>query len=200
MANRIVYQFLITLDQIEPAIWRRIQVLEKYTFWDLHVAIQDSMGWLDYHLHAFRFGQRNSRPRWEIGIPDDEGFDTVKIRPGWEVPIVEHFGKVGTRCTYEYDFGDGWVHEIQLEGIMLAEQRRRYPQCIAGARACPPEDCGGVPGYNRLLQVIADPTDDEYEEMVTWLGKQYESESFAPDNVRFDNPKKRWDLAFAGRQ
>jgi len=198
MANRIVYQFLITLDELEPAIWRRIQVPEKYTFWDLHVAIQDSMGWLDYHLHAFRFGARNSRSGWEIGIPYDEGFDTVETLPGWEVPIIERFAKVGTRCTYEYDFGDGWAHEILLEGTMLAEQRQRYPKCIAGARACPPEDCGGVPGYSRLLEVIADPTDDEYEEMVTWLGERFESESFAPDEVTFDNPKKRWDLAFAG--
>lgn len=84
--KRSVYDFKVTLLDTTPAIWRRIQVPEKYTFWDLHVAIQDSMDWLDYHLHSFRFGK--GRPRWEIGIPDDEGFDDLKILPGWEVPMI----------------------------------------------------------------------------------------------------------------
>lgn len=196
MANRVVYQFLVTLLGIDPPIWRRIQVPEKYSFWDLHVAIQDSMGWMDYHLHAFRFSTRQSRPRWEIGIPDDEGFDSVTTRPGWEVPIADHFQRPGTDCTYEYDFGDGWLHDVLLEGVLLAEKGYRYPRCVAGARACPPEDCGGVPGYYRLLQVMSDPSDDEYEDMLTWLDKKYEPEEFALDTVKFDNPQKRWDQAF----
>ena len=74
MTSRIVYQFKIILEDISPTIWRRIQVPGSYSFWGLHVAIQDSMGWLDYHLHAFRFGNSKSKISWEIGMPDDEGF------------------------------------------------------------------------------------------------------------------------------
>ncbi|MFQ5761383.1 MAG: plasmid pRiA4b ORF-3 family protein [Acidiferrobacterales bacterium] len=200
MVKRIVYQFKITLGGIEPPIWRRIQVPEAYSFWDLHVAIQDSMGWLDSHLHAFRFGKARSKTRLEIGIPLDEGFETERTVPGWKVPIVEHFGVIGTTCEYEYDFGDGWVHEVSLEGRLLRESGRRYPRCLEGARACPPEDCGGVPGYYRLLEIMSDPSDEEYEDMVTWIGDRYHSESFDPEEVKFDNPKRRLKNAFTDRR
>ncbi|MCH7881167.1 MAG: plasmid pRiA4b ORF-3 family protein [Proteobacteria bacterium] len=197
MTNRVVYQFKIILEDINPTIWRRIQVPRSYTFWDLHVAIQDSMGWLDYHLHAFRFGKRKSNISWEIGIPDDEGIGTVDTLPGWEVSIVDHFHEPGSSCIYEYDFGDGWTHEVLLEGILLSEKGRRYPLCIGGERACPPEDCGGSPGYYRLLQVLSDHNDEEYEDMVEWVGKKFSPEKFVPNKVKFDNPGKRWDMAFS---
>lgn len=197
MAKRVVYQFKITLTEIDPPIWRRIQVPDTYSFWDLHVAIQDSMGWLDSHLHTFRFGKARSKTRSEIGIPLDEEFDMVRTLPGWEVPIVEHFSAIGSTCVYEYDFGDGWVHEVLLEGMLLREPRRRYPRCLAGARACPPEDCGGVPGYYRLLEIMSDPSHEEYEDMLTWIGDRYHCELFAPEEVKFDNPQRRWKNAFS---
>lgn len=197
MVSRVVYQFKISLLEIDPTIWRRIQVPETYSFWDLHVAIQDSMGWFDCHLHAFRFSNRRSKVRREIGIPDDEGFDTIETLPGWEIPIVDHFHEVGIKCAYEYDFGDGWAHDIVLEGILLREKGRRYPLCIAGERACPPEDCGGAPGYYRMLQVLSDPNDYDHEDMVTWVGDRFEAETFSPEKVKFDNPGKRWDMAFS---
>ena len=101
----LVYQFHIKLVGIERTVWRRIQVPAKYSFWDLHVAIQDAMGWLDYHLHAFRVHQKYKRRPLEIGIPLDE-YDEEVVIPGWEVSISEYFTVPGQSMEYEYDFGD----------------------------------------------------------------------------------------------
>ena len=158
------------------------------------------MGWLDCHLHSFRFGKPRSRNRIEIGIPLDESFDGVETLPGWEIPIPKFFGEVGDQCVYEYDFGDGWEHTVTLEAIMLAEKRRRYPSCPEGERACPPEDCGGEGGYYHVLEVISDPQDEEYEGMIEWLGGAFDPEHFAPSKVKFDNPAKRWKVAFEDEQ
>jgi len=193
---KCVYQFKISLKEIEPTIWRRILVPEAYSFWDLHVAIQDSMGWLDSHLHAFRFGRQRSRFVTEIGIPMDDDFGAA-VLPGWEVSTAEFFDEVGEHGVYEYDFGDGWEHDVLLEGILLREKGRRYPCCVGGARACPPEDCGGVPGYYHLLEVIRDPSDEEYEDLRAWLGGNYDPGEFAMEKVKFHNPKIRWKQAFS---
>jgi len=192
--KRVICQFKIELLGSDPSIWRRIQVPERYSFWDLHVAIQDAMGWLDCHLHAFRFGQSRF-PSWEIGIPSDDDFSDIKILPGWEIEIQERFS-VGTSCIYEYDFGDCWSHELTLEGIILAEKGRRYPICLEGELSCPPEDCGGIPGFYLLLEVLKDLEDEEYENITSWLGGEYRPDSFDPADIKFDNPSKRWDYAF----
>ena len=197
MENR-VYQFKIQLKEITPAIWRRILVPETYNFWDLHVAIQDSMGWFDCHLHVFRIRTDSSLSFIEIGIPNEDRFeDEPEIIPGWEIPISRYFNDVGVTSEYEYDFGDGWEHDVNLEGILQKEKGTKYPKCIDGSRACPPEDCGGVPGYYYLLEVISNPRHEEYEEMITWLGGKYDPEEFNPDEIKFDNPKKRWEHAFS---
>lgn len=154
--NHLIYQFKVTLKDIQPSIWRRIQVPDQYSFWDLHVAIQDSMGWLDYHLHVFRIPGLHRGKAVEIGIPDDEIDDDVII-PGWTIPICDYFREPGNTAMYAYDFGDGWLHEVMLEGILIKEKGVKYPRCIAGERACPPEDCGSVPGYYDLLDIIRNP-------------------------------------------
>ena len=196
-----IYQFKIALQGITPTVWRRIQVPEGYSFWDFHVAIQDSMGWLDYHLHAFRVRRKHSRAAIEIGIPDDYGFEgDAEIHAGWEIPISDYFHDIGATADYEYDFGDGWQHDILFEGILLREKGQKYPRCIDGAQACPPEDCGGVHGYNRVLEVLSDPGDNEHEEMLVWLGGKYDPQEFAPEKAKFDNPTKRWKLAFSEGQ
>ena len=197
MANK-VFQFKITLKDIKPVIWRRILVQESYSFWDLHVAIQDAMGWLDCHLLSFRMKLKHSRKFTEIGIPDEDRFEgDPEGLPGWEIRICDYFLDVGFTALYEYDFGDGWEHEVVLEGIVLREKGQKYPKCIDGARACPPEDCGGIPGYYHVLEVISDPSHEEYEEMVTWLGRKYDPDEFAPELIKFDNPRQRWDMAFS---
>ncbi len=200
--KHLIYQFKATLDGISPPIWRRIQVPAIYSFWDLHVALQDAMGWFDYHLHTFRLSNSRKRQQVEIGIPGDE-IEDQQVLPGWEVPIIEYFTEPGQTALYEYDFGDGWEHEILFEGILIKEKGAKYPKCTAGERACPPEDCGGTPGYFRLLDIIKDPNHDEYAEMIDWLKGHvvnyypYNPDEFDPEKVLFWNPRKRWKMAFS---
>jgi hypothetical protein len=194
--RRSAHRFKIQLKEIHPPIWRRIEVPSTYSFWDLHVAIQDAMGWLDYHFHMFRITEPESGERHEISIPDDEGWHDIDIKIGWEKNIADYFRKKGDAAEYEYDFGDGWIHEVKMEGIVDREKGRRYPRCISGKRACPPEDCGGVPGYYELLEVIYDPSHPEHARIMEWLGGYYEPNRFFPSTVRFDNPQKRFRIAF----
>ena len=192
-----IFQFRVELKDLEPSIWRRIQVPQTYSFWGLHVAIQDAMGWLDCHLHAFRMMEENRCSGVVIGIPDKE-FEPIHARtlPGWETPVADYFNDLGATAHYEYDFGDGWVHEVVLEGVLLAELHAAYPLCIGGERACPPEDCGGPPGYGMLIQALANPDNQESKELLDWMGKDFDPDSFTPGDVRFDDPKVRWEKAF----
>jgi len=198
--SKLIYQFRVELLEIEPSIWRRIQVPADYSFWDLHVAIQDSMGWLDYHLHEFRVKKPQGRKVADIGIPDTE--TDRDVLAGWEVPISAYFMEPGVAAAYDYDFGDGWRHKVLLEGVLLREPSVKYPMCVAGGRACPPEDCGGVPGYERLLKVLSKPRTEEYKETVAWLKGHaknyfpYQPDRFIPGEVEFWNPAKRWKIAF----
>ena len=161
-----VYQFKISLVGIEPPIWRRIHVPSDYSFWDLHVAIQDAMGWLDYHLHVFQIVNPDTKKLEEIGIPDEDG--ELDILPGWEFWIADYFSSEGVRAEYEYDFGDSWEHEVVLEKIL--DQEIDSPVCLAGERHCPPEDCGGIGGYEDFLDVIFDPDSETRQEMLTSPG------------------------------
>jgi len=197
-----VLQFRFELMEIEPMIWRRVQLPSKYSFWDLHVAIQDSMGWLDYHLHAFRVRMPHKRKTVEIGIPTEDDYD-ITVLPGWDIPLIDYFTEPGKSAPYEYDFGDGWNHSVTLEGILLKQEGTKYPNCISGEGACPPEDCGGVPGYYSLLEILSDLSHPEHEDYVSWLKGHaknyypYNPDEFDPGQVHFWNPKKRWRMAFA---
>ena len=200
MKKKIAYQFRIELMEIEPMIWRVIEVPSSYSFWDLHVAIQDSMGWLDSHLHSFSLLPPRKRKPILIGIPDEE-YENETL-PGWEVPLSQFFKEPGDEATYDYDFGDGWRHRVIMEGIFLQKEERQYPNCLHGERACPPEDCGGVPGYYNLLDILKDKKHEEYEDMNQWLKEHaknyypYDSEKFNPSEIEFWNPNKRWNMAF----
>ncbi len=141
-----VYQFKITLKGIKPPILRKIQVPETYTFCDLHVATQDVMGWQDYHLHEFKIIKPLTGKKVAIGILDEEDFGpwSRKILPSWKEKIAEYFSTEKRDADYIYDFGDHWEHKVVLEKILPREKNVKYPRCIGGKRACPPEDCGGV--------------------------------------------------------
>jgi hypothetical protein len=155
------------------------------------------MGWLDCHLHDFRIRKKHARKITSIGIPDEEGFiDAEPQLPGWKIPIAIYFEDVGMQAEYEYDFGDSWHHKITFEAILAKGKGVKYPQCIDGARACPPEDCGGAWGYESLLKIMTNPKHKEYESMLSWLGKEYDPEKFDPATVKFDNPKQRFKIAF----
>jgi hypothetical protein len=194
--RKATYQFKVSLRGIGPKIWRRIEVPAAYSFWDLHVAIQDSMGWADYHLHRFRILNEVTHVIDEIGIPDEERLYDDETIPGWEMPLTIYFMRRGDRAEYLYDYGDGWQHDIVLEKISERLPKTKYPRCLGGARACPPEDCGGTGGYGHLLRIISDPYHDEYEDMMGWLGRGYDPEAFDPSAVHFDRPRKRWEMAF----
>ena len=189
--------FRIELQNILPSIWREVLVPSGYSFWDLHVAIQDSMGWLDCHLHAFHVQGPRSAALIEIGIPEVEiAPATNSVLAGWEVPLRSYLNEAGEAVIYEYDFGDSWEHRILLKEITPQEQDARYPICVGGERACPPEDCGGIWGYQSLLEAINDPLHEEHETRMNWLGTEFDPEHFDPAKVRFDDPKQRWKQAF----
>lgn len=197
--RRDILQFEVALADVTPRVWRRIEVPASYSFWDLHVAVQDAMGWLDYHLHLFRVLNPESATVDEIGIPDPDGFvDDPACLSGWRVKIAPYFHAPGTRAEYAYDFGDGWEHEVRLVSIAARESRTKYPRCVAGERACPPEDCGGPGGYAQLLKVLKNPRHKEHRDMLEWIGRPFDASAFEPRGVHFDNPKKRWRIAFGG--
>jgi len=160
---RKCYQLKITLCESKPAIWRRIVVPASVRLDRLHEIIQLVMGWKDSHLHDFRFGSRryglmNAEPDADLL---DEQFYILRSLP-W---------KIGKSFTYEYDLGGGWKHEIVVEGKIPADPEREYPLCLDGENACPPEDCGGMDGYYDLVASMADPTHEDHEKNVDWLGK-----------------------------
>lgn len=191
-----VFQFKVTLKGIRPPIWRRILVPSDYTFWDLHVAIQDAMGWLDCHLHLFRKPTRGVMQWLEIGIPGDEGWDEYTTVPGWEIFIAQIFTLAERKMVYQYDFGDGWEHDVVLEKVFPRDKSVRYPVCTGGRRACPPEDCGGIPGYHRFCEAITDPAHPEHDEMLEWVGRAFDPDHFDQGEVHFDDPDQRWNFAF----
>ncbi len=189
-----VFQFKITLKGIKPPIWRRIQVPETYTFWDLHVAIQDAMGWDDCHLHEFELVNQLTGLKQSIGS-QDEDFDR-EVLPELKQKLVDFFSMENRSADYTYDFGDNWEHKIQLEKILPREEGVTYPICIKGKRACPPEDCGGIWGYAELLEILGNPNHDEYEEMLEWLGGEFDPEHFDVEEISFGDPEKRRKMGF----
>jgi hypothetical protein len=195
---KVFLQFRITLQMDEPQVWRVIQVPGEFSFWELHIAIQDAMGWLGYHLHEFRHEQRPSGHSMRFGIPlDDDEIMNPNLLPCWNVNIGDHFRRPGDEMYYVYDFGDNWVHEVLLEGVLLWQKGLKLPRCIDGRRAAPPEDCGGPSGYADLLEVLSDPAAEGHEEVMTWLRDQqkgagsFDPEIFDITKVKFSNPAKR---------
>jgi hypothetical protein len=191
-----IYEIKVTLRGVRPPIWRRLHIPATYSFWDLHVAIQDAMGWMDSHLHEFRVVPAPGHPSLSIGIPDEDDFDgDESTLPGWKIPITKFLSVRRKRASYTYDFGDGWEHSVLVEKVLQAVPGARYPACVSGRRHCPPEDVGGVPGYENFLMAIRDPTHEEHESYLTWVDGPYDPEAFDPSAVHFDDPQERWRIA-----
>jgi len=169
----LLYQFKITLLDIKPTIWRRIQVADC-SLTELHEDIQRAFGWWNYHLHQFEIdGERYSQP-----APDGEDFG-IDFKDESNVLLSKLIPKSGrkSRWIYEYDFGDGWRHEILFEGFPPTDSKAKYPLCVEGERACPPEDCGGPWGYVEYLAAIADPKHEQHRELREWRGP-FDPEAF----------------------
>jgi hypothetical protein len=175
-ASERLYQFRITLLDIQPAIWRRIQVKDG-TLDKLHEHIQTATGWTNSHLHHFKIGEQL------YGDPMllDENFAEMNYEDSLSTKISDILPKNGRRFAfeYEYDFGDGWRHEVLFEGCVQAERGRRYPVCVEGARVCPPEDVGGTGGYEEYLEAMADAEHERHEEFLGWRGP-FNPEAFDP--------------------
>jgi hypothetical protein len=162
-------QLRVTLKNIKPAIWRRVLVPSDLTFDKLHLVLQAVMGWQNYHLHLFTIhGQK-------LGIPDpDDHVPLVDERKHRAGALVHK----GTTFECEYDFGDGWEHEIVVEAVHEGGTADAAPSCTAGARACPPEDCGGPHRYADLLHALAHPRSRRNRELREWIGGVFDAERF----------------------
>ena len=167
-ANSII-SLKVTLRGTKPPVWRRLLAPASMTLADLHEAIQAAMGWEGGHLHVFDIDGRSYGDRSAVDDVADEKRMTLD---GVRRSSVARF-------AYTYDFGDDWEHTITIEKTLPAAQGRTYPACIAGKRACPPEDCGGPWGYQELLDIVADPAHPERAERLEWLGEEFDPEEFS---------------------
>lgn len=175
-----VYQFKITLKEVEPPIWRRIQV-KDCTLDELHEHIQTAMGWTNSHLHQFEInGVRHGDPEliYEGWEDEEPPVNSRRLKINKIIPTD------GKRFSfdYEYDFGDGWEHGILFEGCLRSEKGTRYPICVEGERACPPEDVGGIYGYAEYLEALADPKHERHDEFMEWQGA-FDSEAFSTEKA-----------------
>ncbi len=170
-----LYQFKITLRDVAPAIWRRIQVKEC-TLDTLHERIQTAMGWTNSHLHHFKIGEQFYGDPFLMGdnFGEMEYEDSTVTKLGAVVP------KSGERFVfeYEYDFGDCWTHEIVFEGCLRSQRGRKYPLCLEGGRNCPPEDVGGTTGYADLLDALTRPEHERHEEFLDRIGGAFDPDEF----------------------
>jgi len=168
--NPDTYQIKITLRDSHPPIWRCIQVRSDLTLRVLNRVIQETMGWENSHLHRFTFKKK------DYGWPDPDGELDIKN------DSIVHLNKVITgkgQCfIYEYDFGDSWEHYCVVEKVLPFDENKPAALCIAGARACPPEDVGGIPGYEEFLEAVRHPNHQRHKEMLDWAGGAFDSEAF----------------------
>ncbi len=169
MAGR-VFQLKATIVGTKPPVWRRVLVPESASLLDLHQVLQGAFGWYDCHLHEFEIdGVR-------FGTDDGEGWG-----PPPKSERRARLGTVagqGTAIRYVYDFGDDWVHRVVVEKVVRADPNVIYPSCVGGKRACPPEDCGGVWGYEEFLAAISDAGHPEHESMLEWVGGEFDPDAF----------------------
>ncbi len=164
-----LYQLKITLRRSKPPIWRRVVVRADMRLDRLHTVIQIAMGWTDSHLHHFSAGSGFALTFY--GTPDPEfggmGSETLNEK---HYTVADLAPAARRKFGYEYDFGDGWEHQVAVERVLPPDPAFRHPVCLAGANACPPEDCGGVWGYYNLIEVLANRKHPEHQEMMEWAG------------------------------
>jgi hypothetical protein len=185
-----IFQLKITLEDIRPPIWRRVLVASTMKLDELHLVIQAVMPWENYHLHSFESGEGIYMPLmpgndlFDFGIPTK---DEVKFK------ISQVLNHEKSWIRYTYDMGDSWEHKIVLEKILAPDPKLKYPICVKGKRACPPEDCGGAWSYMELLEILSDPSHPSYAEMMEYYGESIDAEAFdlAEINESLSNYKLR---------
>jgi hypothetical protein len=173
-----IYQLKITLKGYRPPIWRRVLVPGDYTLAKLHWVMQYAMGWTNSHLRHFRVGETY----YSLPIPGADWEDAGEA-DARRVKLAQVAPRVKAKFEYEYDFGDSWEHDVVVEKILPPEPGVKYPVCLAGKGACPPEDVGGVWGYADFLEAIADPKHEEHDRYLEWIGGEFNPDAFDPDEV-----------------
>jgi len=174
-----IFLIKVTLLGMRPPIWRRLVVPGSMTLEKLHRVIQIAMGWEDYHLHEFAIGDER------YGPPDPDGgfMDMQPAINEKSVRVAKVLGGVGARGIYTYDFGDSWDHQIVVERVTPELPGIQVPMCVDGERKCPPEDCGGPPGFYDLLEALGNPRHPEHKSMLEWVGGAFDPEEFSADSV-----------------
>lgn len=176
-----VYQLHIQLNDITPTIWRRILTPASIRLDDLHRVLQTTIGWTNSHLHLFEAYSTNFAPlEFEIEEAQDSRI----------VQLQDILKKEGSTIRYEYDFGDSWVHTLTLEKIVQFDGEVLVTQCIGGERSGPPEDCGGIVGFQQMLEVLRNPSHEEYIDLTEWLGRKYDPAKFDLNKVNKQLQKK----------
>jgi hypothetical protein len=169
------YQLKVTLDGIAPPIWRRLLVTSDISLEKLHEVLQVAMGWTNSHLHQFTAGKTC------YGMPDVESPAAMEDERDYALSQVAK--TKGSKFTYEYDFGDFWEHVIVVEDVRPSDGKTVHPQCLGGARSCPPEDVGSTSGYEHFLEAIRDPKHPEHDELLEWAGGHFDPEAFSVDEA-----------------
>ncbi|MBI1883774.1 MAG: plasmid pRiA4b ORF-3 family protein [Chlamydiae bacterium] len=177
-----IYRFYIILNDTEPRIWRRFEILSGSTFRKLHQTIQKVMGWTNSHLYKFEI-----EGVW-IEEPDPEAESIYpsrrKIMKAGETKLHSFLNnEENLILKYTYDFGDSWEHTLKLEKVLDQEEDKDYPRCIEGQMNCPPEDCGGTSGYQAFLEALKDPTHEEHEHLKAWAGGDFDPAQFDLDKI-----------------
>src|SRR5712692_1369899 len=172
-----IYQINVTLRDSRPPIWRRIQVRSDITLAKLHRILQCVMGWEDTHLHEFVIQGEH------YGVPDQDDAEPPKARDERKYRLGDLVPGERSQLAYTYDFGDYWQHVLVIENTLPPQEGIRYPVCLAGARACPPEDVGGISGYDNFLQALKDPDHPEHQEFLDWIGGTFDPEEFDVDQI-----------------
>ena len=181
-SNAPIFQLKVSLQGIKPAIWRRIQVPGDTTLDRLHKVIQLCMGWTDSHLHQFLID------RTCYSLPDTEDFmRTSRPQNEAKFTLLDLQDKIDKGFQYIYDYGDDWLHQISVEKILEPTAGKPYPLLLTGKRACPPEDIGGIPGFMQLLEVLKDPEDENYEEIMEGLDEGFEPARFGKEEIALIN-------------
>jgi hypothetical protein len=179
----------IELLGVAPLVWRRVLVSNQWTLASLHGYLQWVMGWTDSHAHEFQIGAGIVSPDWWIREADFDT-ETLEYRDERRVSVAAVVAELGGagEFEYRYDMGDGWQHRLVIESLpRLAEtQDLSLPVCLAGENACPPEDVGGPGGYERLLEILADPAHEQHRDMVSWIGGVFDPKGFDLNRLNRD--------------
>ena len=175
-----IFQVKVTLLNVDPPVWRRLLVRCDTTLAELHAVLQTAMGWQNSHLHQFRIGNVSfSYPYEPDHLIELTAIDSTVVHLYNIIPSNFPFrDDEHPFMEYEYDFGDGWLHQLDFEAVLTPEPGQKTPLCVDGARACPPEDCGGPYGYRDFLDALNNPEHPEHDSYTEWIGGRFNAEAF----------------------